>query len=339
VEQSVVKILLTNYFKENKIMIYNYFLILFMLILDISCISPDLKYNYNPSDQVAVIKYPININHNFSSNDNNLLINITNPVYTDGTIIEYDKESYFENFKYDGTREGLIALTFGVNIPIIIGEYIFYKIKYPSFQRKFKRGLLENKGENGSPLSIYKSPYQLSNISNEISNYEDKVSFSVKIDDLYDDIYELKKNKTEKKYQIQYNICSDLKNRDINNVDIQNCSLSVKNIDLQEIVSAISKSKGGTSLISKVSSTIKEEERQEKLRLQEEARQAKIREQEEARAAKQREQEYNSYGNECSLYRSTYSSRKQCALDCARAGYGIASSRLTWCLQKCDRCL
>jgi hypothetical protein len=313
--------------------------IIYILILSIIiqfCITPDLKVKYIESNIVDEIKYPINTNHTLSTVDNKLIVTINNPTYTDGTIVEYDKESYFEEFKYDSFREGLIAIMFGINIPIIFGEYIYYKMKYPKIEKKNKKGFLENKGYAGSSLPLYKSPFELSNMENEVSKYDDKIIFSINIDKLHDDIYNFKKSSTSKIYTIDYSLCDDFKNRNYNNVDMKTCSTLVKNIEIQEIITAISKSKSGASLVSKVTATIKEEERQEKLRQQEEARQQKIREQEYAR--NQRENR-DSGGGTCSLFRSTYSSARECGLDCARAGHSMYSSALTRCLQNCERCM
>jgi len=308
------------------------------------CISPELKVKYKESNVVDELKYPININYGYSTTDNKLLITLTNPTYTDGTVIEYDKISDFEEFKYDKFREGMIAFMFGINIPVIIGEYIYYKIKYPLTEKRSKRGFLENKGSYGTPLPLYKSTFEFINIENEISKNDDKVTVSINIDDFHDDIYNFKKNQNAKSYFIHYNICNDLKNRNYNSVEVQNCSTVLKKIEVQEILNSIAKSKTGTALVAKINATIKEEERQEKIRQQEEARQAKIQEQEEAREARAREQEYRNSGGGgggggCSLFRGTYSSKRACGLDCARAGYGIGSSQLTKCLTMCDRCL
>jgi hemerythrin superfamily protein len=120
---------------------------------------------------------------------------------------------------------------FGINIPIIFGEYIYYKTKYPKIERKNKKGFLENKGYTGSSLPLYKSPFELSNMENEVSKYDDKIIFSVNIDKLYDDIYNFKKNSTSKIYSIDYNLCDDFKNRNYNNVEMKNCNTSVKNIE------------------------------------------------------------------------------------------------------------
>lgn len=241
----------TSSFK-NKLL--KYLIILgFLNFGNIFCISPKLIESYTPVKLIEEISYPVSITPKFIVTETKLILELTNPSYTVGSIMDYDRDLFYNEFNVDTGREVLVALTLGINIPIIITEYVYYTLTYPRHYKRYRRAFVPDQGFKGASISSDRIPIEISGLKIENLESDSSIQLAIEIDSLYRDVYSFKSYNQNTEYTISYNICKDFIIRKIYSVQVSKCNIPLKNINISEIVSAISKSKAGAALLNKIS--------------------------------------------------------------------------------------
>ncbi|MCB1191930.1 MAG: hypothetical protein KDK90_15905 [Leptospiraceae bacterium] len=241
-----------------------FLLILFVMLF--GCLNPVKETNYIPSKVITEIKYPIKADFTYKVEEGYLKINTKPSKYENAKISYMDEVTRISKYDTNWWLQGFLALAFGINIPYMAGEYIYYKKKYPITNHRNKINLLKNQGSNGISLDEKVMPFYFVGKLKE----NEQTHFRIPFQDLKNPLYNLRRhNNVDTTYSIQYDLCDDLRVRKTNiigkkKVEVKECKVGLGSININTIQKELMATKIGKDfLVNRIDKEINEDRKQE----------------------------------------------------------------------------